>query len=187
MLIVSRINHASDTPMTEVLIYRGHKYRRYPESKHMHLRRYFYATEPRRGFLHRHKWEDAHGPIPEKHEIHHKDEDTLNNELDNLECVSKSWHRAHHLRKRSKTPEHLAHLEQIREMTKEWHASEEGREWHREHGKKSWEGRTPTATRCVCCGAEIKTHFPTRSKFCDNTCGSRYRRRGSDAEYKGAS
>jgi hypothetical protein len=97
---------------------------------------YFYATRPRRGFLHRHVWEDHHGPIPPKHDVHHIDRNTLNNAIDNLECIPKAKHAAQHLSARSKTPEHLAHLDAIRPLTKAWHASEEGRQWHREHARK---------------------------------------------------
>jgi hypothetical protein len=41
-------------------------------------------------------WERAHGPIPRGVGIHHKDRDTLNDALDNLELVSKAEHLAIH-------------------------------------------------------------------------------------------
>ncbi len=41
-------------------------------------------------------WEQAHGPIPEGHDVHHKDRDKLNNCLDNLELLSKLHHKREH-------------------------------------------------------------------------------------------
>lgn len=45
-------------------------------------------------------WEQAHGPIPEGHDIHHKDHDPTNNSLDNLECKPRGEHNAYHQRLR---------------------------------------------------------------------------------------
>lgn len=46
--------------------------------------------------LARYHWEQAHGPIPRGYGIHHKDENPLNDALDNLELVSKSRHLSLH-------------------------------------------------------------------------------------------
>lgn len=169
--------------MSEVFTYNGRRYHRYPDSKHAHLRSYFQHTGKRRGFLHRHIWEDVNGPIPEGYEIHHRDENTLNNDLQNLELVTRAWHRKFHMSKRVKTDEHLALLDRIRPLTKAWHASPSGLEKHREIGLNSWVGRETTDNVCICCGKTYETHFPTRSKFCGHNCSTRYRRRGSDADY----
>ena len=45
-------------------------------------------------------WEQANGPVPPGHEIHHRDEDQGNNDPGNLECVPFGWHDDHHQRKR---------------------------------------------------------------------------------------
>ena len=37
-------------------------------------------------------WEQAHGPKPPGFDIHHKDDDSLNNDLSNLELLSKVDH-----------------------------------------------------------------------------------------------
>lgn len=44
----------------------------------------------------RHVWETANGPIPEGMGIHHKNEDKLDDRLENLELVSKAEHLAEH-------------------------------------------------------------------------------------------
>jgi HNH endonuclease len=164
-----------------LIVYRGHRYRRYPDSPHRQHRCYFHATGPRRGFLHRHIWEDYYEcKVPPKHDIHHIDGDTLNNAIDNLECIPKSRHMAMHLAERSSTPEHLAHLAAIRPMAAAWHASDAGTEWHSVNGRKSWSKRVKTIIVCRCCSKEVLTFFPDRTQFCNQNCRARYRRRGPD-------
>ena len=41
---------------------------------------------------HRWLWVQAYGPIPEGYVIHHRDRNGLNNDLGNLECVSRKKH-----------------------------------------------------------------------------------------------
>lgn len=56
------------------------------------------VTHPNKWVLRcRHVWEQHHGPIPKGMGIHHKDEDKLNDSIDNLELVSKARHLAIHM------------------------------------------------------------------------------------------
>ena len=71
--------------------------------------------------------------------IHHKDGDWFNNDIDNLECLSRKQHAQEHIQEFTK--EKREHLARIRELTKVWHASEEGREWHRQNGKNAWKNK----------------------------------------------
>lgn len=49
--------------------------------------------------VHRFVWEENFGPIPEGYEIHHIDNNTRNNDINNLLCVTRSEHtRLHGLR-----------------------------------------------------------------------------------------
>jgi len=41
-------------------------------------------------------WERAHGPIPHGKLIHHVDDDTLNDAIENLECITRAEHVARH-------------------------------------------------------------------------------------------
>ena len=41
---------------------------------------------------HRVVWEDANGPIPEGHIVHHKNEVKTDNRLENLECITRKEH-----------------------------------------------------------------------------------------------
>jgi hypothetical protein len=45
-------------------------------------------------------WEQAHGPIPPGHEIHHENHDGTDNRLDNLRLVTAEWHDNYHQRLR---------------------------------------------------------------------------------------
>lgn len=46
--------------------------------------------------IHRLEWEFHHGEIPKGFEIHHKDHNRGNNDIDNLECVTPKQHRRLH-------------------------------------------------------------------------------------------
>lgn len=64
----------------------------------------------------------------------------------------------------------LAAQKKAIERAKDWHKSDEGLEWHREHGKRTWENRELGSCNCKVCGREIITPYPTVRKFCDNSC-----------------
>ncbi|HNT86284.1 MAG TPA: HNH endonuclease signature motif containing protein [Candidatus Hydrogenedentes bacterium] len=171
----------------EVVRFNGRNYRRYPDSPHVHLRRYFTRSG---GFLHRDIWEFHHGPIPKGHDIHHKNEDTSDNRIENLECHTRSRHFAEHKRANpewNRWEGRKQHLAAIRLKAAEWHASEEGRAWHREHAKDSLAAAREAVRKhgfkkkpftCIWCGTE-GTASNRRKKFCGSVCRSQesgYRR-----------
>ena len=53
---------------------------------------YMGRTTGQRTMLHRDVWSHTHGQIPEDHDIHHVDHDRMNNDISNLELISKSEH-----------------------------------------------------------------------------------------------
>lgn len=53
---------------------------------------YWRKSTGNRNLLHRDVWEFFNGPIPEKFDVHHLDENKDNNLLGNLECLAKSEH-----------------------------------------------------------------------------------------------
>ena len=166
--------------MRETIEFNGRKYHRYPNAKQANHKRYYsshdkqYAT-PR--LLHRDIWEFHNGPIPDGHHVHHSDGDCNNNEIGNLECLSSAAHQVEHREERSKrarTPEHLEHLASIRVLTKAWHASPEGREWHRQNAIKALENLPEQP--CLICGKmyKPKAHRPG---MCSKECRDERRRR----------
>ena len=76
------------------------------------------------------------------------------------------------------------HLEEIRPLTKEWHKSKEGREWHKKHYPNSLGKIEYKKYKCLVCGKEFKSKT-TFAKFCSNNCKSKYRRQmGLDNEIR---
>ena len=57
------------------------------------------SGKPTHMLIHRWNWIQANGPIPEGYHIHHKDENKLNNSLDNLEMISSADHTSLHMDK----------------------------------------------------------------------------------------
>lgn len=51
--------------------------------------------------LHRVVWEEAHGPVPPGHELHHLDGNRANWNLENLKAMEKEAHQQMHRRARS--------------------------------------------------------------------------------------
>jgi len=108
--------------------------------------------------------------------IHHIDEDKSNNNIENLEMLTVFEHFSGH----GQDPEHVKRLIKIadknRHLAKAWHASEEGRQWHSEHGKLSWKNRKPKSKICDQCQSIYATRKSGLSRFCSNKCKSAYRR-----------
>ena len=83
----------------ETILYRGKKYHRYPQSKRRQHKVYFWRHDKwkKPPFpLHRQIWIDNFGEIPKNFIIHHKDKNTLNNSIENLEILSRSEHAKKH-------------------------------------------------------------------------------------------
>ena len=151
---------------SEVVVYEGTTFRRYPDSPHLDVRRYF--RDCRFRLLHRVIYEDCVGPIPDGMHIHHVDEDTANNEPENLRLVSAVEHNALHW-----TPERAArqreHAERIRPLAAEWHGTDEGRAWHREHAERMGLGKGPERDfTCERCGEAFKSRKCSNVRFCSN-------------------
>lgn len=161
----------------EIIVYKGITYARYPDSKYVSYRRYFYAFSKgngtqKRTTLHRQLWKDNFGEIPDGYDIHHRDGNYLNNTIDNLECVSKKDHALRH--KKGCTEERKQLLENIRPLTKEWHSSDEGKKWHSTHGKNVYENLPEKTRVCELCGHEYVTKCTRENiRFCSRKCINR--------------
>lgn len=145
----------------EIIVYDGHKYRL--------LGRYYRTDDHRKGgpgHLHRAIWITHHGPVPQGFEVHHKDGDTFNNAIENLELIERIEHRRQHMKRLHETGKF-----------REWHRSAKGKAWHRRNGIQSWKTRKRSTLLCQECGQRYATPYPTRSLFCTQICGARARRR----------
>lgn len=85
---------------TETIVFNGREYHRNPSAKQKHRQRYFWGRrnlgDQKKVALHVAIWEYHNGPVPEDMVIHHKDGDPLNNEIENLACVTISEHCKEH-------------------------------------------------------------------------------------------
>lgn len=157
----------------------GVRYNRYPESERRELRVYWISAKGRK--LHRVLYEEAHGPISAGMHVHHVDGDPLNNALDNLALVTAAEHAAEHW-----TPERAdrsrAIIEAVRPLASEWHRSDAGRAWHREHAKAIAACAALHPCTCTVCGRGFESKRRTAG-VCGNNCHATKRRRsGIDDE-----
>lgn len=162
----------------EYLEWGGFKWRRYPDSKHKQHRVYFQRMG-RKGslLLHRAVWESVHGPIPDGHHIHHIDHNPGNNDVSNLACLTVAEHRAQHEWGDEQLERQAEHLARIRHLTKEWHASDAGREVHRRIGALAYRDFVPEPKPCKQCSTVFTPGLiGNRDYFCSNNCKSAHRR-----------
>uniref|UniRef100_A0AAU8KTB9 HNH nuclease domain-containing protein n=1 Tax=Pseudomonas phage vB_PaeS_FBPa53 TaxID=3231242 RepID=A0AAU8KTB9_9VIRU len=138
--------------------------------------------------LHAAVWETHEGSVPDGFEVHHKDHDPANNRRANLELLEGSEHARHHAVQRGFGEAGKQHLEKARELAKEWHRSEEGREWHKDHYRKMSDALHSREERtCEECGTLFLglVGKPERNRFCSAKCKAKARRRsGVDNELR---
>ena len=137
----------------------------------------YYLNSSIRKRLHRYVWELHYGEIPEGYHIHHIDFDKSNNDISNLQLMSKEEHMQLHgeLNKGVCSDNMRQNLNNIRHLTKEWHSSDEGHNWHKEHYKTSLGKKEYVEIKCDCCGETFMSRG-SRPRFCSNKCKSKYRR-----------
>ena len=156
--------------------YNGRSFCRYPESPRTELRNYHYNSALRKR-LHQVVWEHHNGPIPEGHHVHHKDENTLNNDPGNLECLPRAVHLAGHM-DAERHEQCRGYIKKAQAAAPAWHRSEAGREWHRQHGRDAWADRKPVERVCDHCGSKYETlSHDDGNRFCGNNCKSAWRRK----------
>lgn len=122
--------------------------------------------------LHRRVWSDKFGFIPRKFDIHHKDQNTHNNNIDNLEIKHTSIHLSEHAKARFKSkPEWVKEFQKKgSEKAKEWHQSEAGRAWHKNRGINGGGGTNGFGVgKCACCKKPFIKKMGIQ-RFCSISC-----------------
>lgn len=120
--------------------------------------------------LHRAIWASANGPIPDGHDVHHKDGDTFNNALDNLALIESRQHVREHTLERIAAGELKPPTPAALQAAAEWHATPEGIEWHKKAGVDSWKSRKWHLCECQNCGGKFMSPYPARAKWCHLNC-----------------
>lgn len=132
-------------------------------------------------FMHRYVWEFYNTEIPEGYEIHHKDLNRGNNNIENLCLLSCSEHKKLHgeLLTEEQKNRMRENLDQnARPKASEWHKSEEGSKWHTEHIRRQRDsGAFNKALTCTNCGKLFIGEVKGENTFCCNACKSAYRRK----------
>jgi HNH endonuclease len=121
-------------------------------------------------------WINHYGAISQGMDIHHKDGNKDNNEIENLEMMTRSDHLKRHWQ------EGRFDLDQRRKQLAEarkWLSTPTGRKKQREDALESWQKREAIKLICCNCGNEFKAFFK-RAKFCSNPCNYQYRRKNSE-------
>jgi hypothetical protein len=162
--------------VVEEIIWHGISFKRYPESKKWADANYYrpHSLYIQNGIeaLHREIWREKHGPIPKGYCVHHKDENTANNDINNLVLIARGEHQSYHAKGKT-TKRKNENLARIRPLAAIWHRSEQGKEWHSRHGKevatKQRETRKTRKANCIICGKEYE-QWNYRQKYCHANC-----------------
>ena len=128
--------------------------------------------------LHRYVWEFHNGPIPNGFEIHHIDEDVSNNQIENLRILKKGEHSSLHSSSEQKRKRMSDLGKRYQKRTAEWHGSESGIEWHRQHYQKNKHKLHKLVEKvCSFCGKTfVAVNVGSDTAFCSNNCTSKHRR-----------
>lgn len=137
--------------------------------------------------LHVYVWEYYNGSVPKGYHVHHKDFDKGNNEIENLMLMKASEHESLHgnswtKERREKQLQILS--EKAMPKAAEWHGSDQGREWHKEHYEQMKDSLYQKKTFiCENCGKTFEAINHGNNKFCSNACKAANRRKkGVDNE-----
>ena len=152
-------------PATKTVIFNGIEFRKSP-SQNYFVRKLTGRKELR---LHREVWAFHNGPIPAGHDVHHKDENTENNDISNLECLTKSDHGHRHKPRRERTCATCGVLFSRK--------SSRGDYCSLSCGSRSKKRKTLI---CRWCGVSFET-VDAHARYCSAVCGeaSRYANRGT--------
>lgn len=159
---------------TKVVVFNGEEYRRPPSSNY-----YRRAGGGKHVALHRAVWIHHHGPIPPGYDIHHRDGDTDNNDVSNLECLTDAEHARRHIK--CLPPE----LRRCGVCGAGFACSRVRGGGYSDPRKRFCSircanaARRPRQCQCVQCGRAFESagfgRYGSVVRFCSAACGNRYR------------
>lgn len=134
-----------------------------------------------KNLMHRYVWTWYNGNIPKGYEIHHIDFDRSNNNISNLQLVSRSEHRRIHADlltdEQREWKRNNLKMNAVPKAA-EWHGSQAGHEWHSQQIKMQRElGQFKHKLICTYCGKTYVGEINGQNTFCSGKCKSAYRRK----------
>lgn len=131
--------------------------------------------------MHVYVWEYYNGKVPKGYEVHHKDFDKSNNDISNLELLTKSEHSKLHgslLTQEERDWRKNNIIIKAQPKAVEWHKSKDGSKWHSEHIKQQHQnGAFQRELICSNCGKVYVGKSNGKNTFCSNACKSAFRRK----------
>ena len=119
--------------------------------------------------LHRAVWEHYHGQVNPGCEIHHKDFDTANNQIENLCEIPISEHRKLHAATEKAQGLARKNVTKAIAAAAKWHSSKAGHEWHKEQFQRVKDKLlAPKSIKCEHCG--ISAIVGNTGKYCSSRC-----------------
>ena len=160
---------------SEIVDFNGIRYYRYPDSK-SHSKRCYYTCSngnKKKGYstLHRDIWQYEHNAeIPEGYDIHHKDGNYLNNNIENLELITRRDHAKEHWRMQpeEKRKQALESIKKAQERNTELYKDINYRKAMSERAKKLASERSFSCT-CIECKRQFVSHVEN-TKYCSKAC-----------------
>lgn len=140
---------------------------------------YWYSTtriNGKRVYMHKYVWSYFNGEIPKGYEIHHIDLNRDNNDISNLKLMTIKEHKQLHNELNKQNEETVkkwkGNLKLAIKKAREWHKSDAGKDWHRQHALNSRFGHFDYGERvCEYCG-KIYNAKRKSQKYCSNKCRS---------------
>ena len=140
----------------------------------------YYLNSTIRKRLHRYVWEYYNGEIPKGYQVHHKDHDKSNNNIENLELMTtrnhQTLHGKEHVKERYEEMKKNL-IDNAIPASKEWHKSEEGHKWHKQHYENMKDKLFVEKTfKCHECGKEFATNKYSKVRTCSRSCANKNRK-----------
>lgn len=130
--------------------------------------------------LHRYIYEKYNGTIPKGYEVHHIDHNKDNNEIDNLELLTRKQHNELHKREMTEEQKEKRRInleKNARPKAIEWHKSQKGKEWHKQHYENTKDKlQKKYKFNCLFCEKEFES-TQINSKYCSLSCKGKYYRK----------
>lgn len=161
---------------TESIVYEGVTYKRRIGERYYQA--WVYDKDKKEWWsdsLHRAVWRKHNGPIPDKHHIHHVDDDWNNNDISNLECLTAKEHRWRHRDKMRRTPEQMR---PTREALSVWFEKNRGTKKYKKQcqrrGKITWDRAVYRKYVCKFCGDTFLSRAYKPPTICSSSCRDKH-------------